>query len=328
MLSRENIKLTITVIAIVGAALAIAKEAYKVPPPLLMFIGGMFVICSTIFWIWRRQRQTSALMQLGQWLLLWSTFTAASLLGVYHFDKAGWLWFKLSGYNITLAENLADRIHLPAAVFVKRYPFFSLTARDSTKLFLAAGKHNIDETIIVPSGVSLTIAPGAVLQFRVGCSLISYSPIVARGTAEAPIIFTARNRWQKWGVAGVVRADSSIFEHVRFEHGRQALINGVNMPGTLSLIETDAEVSQSQFCDLFGKDGAYVNGGQVFFRDNLFRNTFKDGVDFDGGAGEISRNRFENCGDEGIDRDETTQVKIDDNVIVGSKDAPKAEKKS
>ena len=45
-------------------------------------------------------------------------------------------------------------------------------------------------------------------------------------------------------------------------------------------------MTQSEFVNLFGKDAAQVHSGQAFFRNNTFRDCFKDGVDFDGGAGE------------------------------------------
>jgi hypothetical protein len=155
----------------------------------------------------------------------------------------------------------------------------------------------------------------------VGSSFISYSPIFAQGTANEPILFTSQNKWCKWGVVGVVNADTSKFEYAHFEHGRQAVVNGVNMPGTLSLIKTNAEISHCEFVDLFGKDCAYANSGRVNFRNNLFRNSFKDGVDFDGGGGEVSNNHFDHCGDEAIDLEESSQVAIFGNRIVGSKDA-------
>jgi hypothetical protein len=111
---------------------------------------------------------------------------------------------------------------------------------------------------------------------------------------------------------------------VRFEHGRQALVNGINFLGALALIETAAEVRHCEFFNLYGKDGANAQGGRVLFQNNIFRNCFKDGVDFDGGAGEISHNQFFDCGDEAIDRGEDSRVQIFDNSIVGAKDAPKS----
>jgi len=330
---RVHLKLVIPVAVLVVAGLAVAKEIYKAPQPLIVFIGAMFGVCSLIFWSLRRKSSAPALGELGRaalvqaatWLLSWGIVTTAILDGVYYFDKGGWMWFKLSGYNITRAENLQDQVNVSPAIFAARYPFFALDPQDSTRLLINRGAYDVDETIIVPPGLTLAIAPGTELRFGVGASLISYSAIVARGTERAPIIFTAQNKWRKWGAVGVVRARQAIFEHVRFEHGRQALVNAIDFPGALSLVDTEAEVTWCYFKNLYGKDGAQVHNGRVFFRNNTFQNCFKDGLDFDGGAGEISRNRFEYCGDEGIDLGEDSRVQVFDNVIIGSKDAKKGD---
>jgi hypothetical protein len=321
MLSRLNFRLAVPVALVVVAALGIAKEIFHVPGPLLLFIGAAFAVYSIIFWSLQREHKKSAAGQLVTWLSSWSCITAAILGGAYHFDKAGWMWFKLTGYNVTLPQNLTDRVNVTPAAFVARYPFITIDPQDSSRLLIRRGDYEIDETIVVPPGLSLTIAPGTILQFGANCSLISYSPIIARGAENAPILFTAQNSWRKWGVVGVVHAGQSVFKYVRFQHGRQAVINNIDFPGTLSLVETDAEITHSHFAHLFGKDGAQVHGGQVFFRNNIFRHCFKDGVDFDGGAGEISHNRFEDCGDEAIDLGEDSRVQVLDNLIIGSKNA-------
>lgn len=320
---RADLKFAIPAGVLILAGLAIAKEIYKVPKPLVIFAGTMFGVCSLIFIMWRRQRNGSVVMQMATWLLSWGILTTAILDTVYYFDKGGWMWFKLSGYNVTVPEDLQTQVNVTPAILVARHPFLKRDAADSLRLSIDRGEYDIDETIIVPPGLTLVIAPGAVLRLRVGASLISYSSIIARGTPEAPIIFTAQNQWRKWGVVGVVRAGHAVFEHVRFEHGRQAFVNNINFPGTLSFVDTDAEVTQCYFKNLFGKDGAQVHKSQAFFRNNTFQDCFKDGVDFDGGTGEISHNRFEYCGDEGIDLDTDSRVQVFDNVIIGSKDAPK-----
>ena len=321
MLRNVNLRSAAAVILIAGVMLVLAKEIYKVPKPLLLFASATFVLSASVFWRLSRARRRPVFVPITAWLLSWVLATAALLVGLYRFDKAGWMWFKVTGYNETLPENYADRVTMTCAEFVAHYPFFSCDALDSTKLILPAGEHEIDETVIVPAGLSLTIAPGTELRFGVGCSLISYGALIAAGTAEAPILFTAQNRWRKWGVVGVVRGGKSVFTHARFEHGRQALINSVHLPGTLSIIATEAEVAQCEFVNLFGKDCAYVNAGQAIFRNNTFCDSFKDGVDFDGGAGEISHNQFDNCGDEAIDLDEDSRVRVFANSIRGSKDA-------
>jgi len=322
---RVDLKFAIPVALLVLAGLAVAKEIFKIPQPLIVFSGGVFGVCSLAFWGLQRKRNTGIVIRLATWLLSWGIVTTAILDGVYYFDKGGWMWFKVSGYNITRAENLQNQMNVSPAAFVARQPFFSRDAEDSTRLLINRGVYDIDETIIVPPGLTLTIAPGTELRFGVGASLISYSAIMARGTEEAPIIFTALNKWRKWGVVGVVRAGPSVFAHVRFEHGRQASVNGIDFPGALSLIDTDTEVTQCNFKNLFGKDGAQVHNGRAFFRNNTFQDCFKDGVDFDGGAGEISHNRFESCGDEGIDLGADSRVQVFNNVIIGSKDAKKGD---
>jgi hypothetical protein len=323
MLRKVNLKLALSVTIVVVAALGVAKEIYKIPAPLLVFVGAMYAVCSIIFGSLQRKGKASAFAQLAIWLLSWSLVTGLVLGAVYYFDKAGWLWLKLTGYNVTLAENLPDRLRWPVSDFVARHPFFARDQRDSTRLMIRSGDYQIDHTIVVPPGLVLIIAPGTVLRFGAGCSLISYSPIIARGMENAPIVFTAKNKWLKWGAVGVVRAGQSIFEHVRFEHGRQALVNDIDFFGALSLIEAEAEVTQCRFESLFGKDAAQVTGGQAFFRQNTFRDCFKDGLDFDGGAGEISHNRFEHCGDEAIDVGENSRVIVFGNVIIDAKDASK-----
>jgi len=324
-MQRADLKFAIPAAVLVFAGLGMAKEIYKVPQPLIVFIGAMFGVCSLVFGIWRRQSNASAFVQIATWLLSWGILTTAILDAVYYFDRGGWMWFRLTGYNITRAENLQAQVNVTPAAFVARYPFFKRDGTDSTRLLIGRGEYDIDETIIVPPGLQLTIAPGAVLRLGVGASLISYSSIIARGTPEAPITFTAQHKWRKWGTIGVVRAGHSVFEHVRFEHGRQALVNGIDFLGALSLIEAEAEVTQCYFKNLFGKDGAQVHNGRVFFRNNTFQDCFKDGVDFDGGTGEISGNRFEYCGDEGIDIGADSRVQVFGNVIIGSKDTPKGD---
>jgi len=246
--------------------------------------------------------------------------TTAFLLGlVYQWDRAGWIWFQITGYNLTRAEDFSDLVNLSAVDFMKRNSFFSIASQDSTKLIVHKGEYEIDETIVIPKSLSLTIEPGTVLRFKVGRSLISYSPIIAAGTESEPIRFTAQNKWRKWGVVGVVNAAPSVFEHVIFEHGRQACVNDIDFFGCLSLIATDVEITNSQFLNLCGKDAAYVKQGRVSIHDNIFRNTFKDGLDLDGGAGEVSHNQFINCGDEGIDLSENDHLVVLGNEVIDSR---------
>jgi hypothetical protein len=216
---------------------------------------------------------------------------------------------------MTLAEDLGELVNLSPKEFARQYQFFSIKERNPVELILRKGKYDIDQTIIVPPDLQLTIEPGALLRFRGGRSLVSYSPIVAKGTKSEPILFTAKHKWYKWGVVAVVGAGKSYFEYVTFEHGRQALVNNINLPGSLSIIDSEVEIINSRFIDSFGKDAVYVRQGKVLIQDNFFQNAYKDGLDLDGGSGVVTQNIFLNCNDEGIDLSENDNLEVFNNSI-------------
>ncbi|MGB3713966.1 MAG: right-handed parallel beta-helix repeat-containing protein, partial [Candidatus Promineifilaceae bacterium] len=308
-----NLRLAVPVTLSVFIFLVAGKLVLRVPGRLLLVIGSVFLILTvTLAWVAARKERQITPADSIRWiaiLVLTSIVTLGLLLGaVYRIDDAGWLWFQLTGYDVTLAEDYPDRVDLPIAAFVEQNPFFDIDPQNAARLVLKKGVYDVDDTIIVPRGTTLIIEPGTVLRFGAGRSLISYSPIIARGTDIAPILFTAQNDWLKWGVVGVVEADPSVFEHVRFTDGRQASVNGIDFFGALSLIESDVRIIGSQFTDLFGKDGVYIRQGHVFMQDNLISNVYKDGLDLDSGTGQVSNNKFIDCGDEGIDLGENYDV--------------------
>jgi hypothetical protein len=299
--------------------LLLAKVLLKIPIPILAVIGIIFFGCSALWGIWTRGRTTPAKIYLIRSAAMWCIITVGFLGTIYFYDRGGWLWFKLTGYDTTLAEDLSDSLHLSSIDFIDRTPLFIIDSNDSTRLVLRKDVYEIDRTIVVPPGLTLTIEAGAELHFGVGRSLISYSPIIARGTKDEPILFTAKCKWRKWGVVAVVKADRSRFEYVTFEHGRRAVVNQINFPGSLSIIDSEVDILHSRFIYSFGKDALYVRRGKVFIRDNLFKNAYKDGLDLDGGSGIVTQNIFINCDDEGIDLSENDQVDVFDNAIYDSR---------
>ena len=304
------------------AILAAAKVAWSLPKPLLLVLGGIFAICCGLYvWFAARIRNPVSFSTLYKYALTllgtWALVAALFLGGIYRLDSAGWLWTQVTGYNVTLPEDYSDHIFLTTERFVQRYPFFLADPEDTTQLILPKGIYQFRETVVIPEGTSLVIESGATLRFAVGRSLVSYSPIIAKGTAAEPINFAALHPWFKWGAVGIINTEKSLFDYVRFENGRQALVNGADFFGGLSLIETEAEITNSQFLNMFGRDAVYVNRGSVLVQDNIFYNAYKDGIDFDGGRGEISSNVFVNCGDEAVDLSENFDIKVFDNLVLG-----------
>lgn len=302
---------------VVLGTLAGVRILFSVPKPLLIAIAAVFFCCVLVFWFVRSRFTGIALAQMLRLVLSWVTVSALFFGTAFWVDGAGWIWFRLTGYNVTLAEDYSSQVELRVSDFVRRNPEFEVGAAENQ--LVLHGDHVLDRTIVVPRGVELIIEPGTVLRFGRGCSLISYGTVQARGTRDEPIRFTARHPLLKWGVVGVVALNKdsrSAFEHTRFDHGRQARVNGIDFRGCLSIIGGGADIRYSSFVDLVGKDAVYVRAGDVLIHDNEFRDTFKDGLDLDGGRGEIRNNRFVDCGDEGIDLSRNENVLVHDNVIL------------
>jgi hypothetical protein len=288
--------------------MAAAKLIGRVPTRLLLLSGIALLFLLAAYWLIRRRKdrylaRAAGIRRVAVLLTIWFVATGLFLGLVFWIDTV-------------LAEDYSDKVGRPVAEFLEEHPMFAAESGGGDGLVLRRGVHDFAETVVVPRGTRLTIEPGTVLRFHAGRSLISYSPIIARGTEGAPIQFKARNDWFKWGAVGVVEAGPSVFENVSFEHGRRALVNKMDFFGALSLINSEAEIAFSEFVDLFGKDAVYVRAGRVRITQNRFENAYKDGLDLDGGRGEISHNQFINSGDEGIDLGENYDVRVFDNQVL------------
>lgn len=316
---KRNLTIAISVTLMVILMLALVRTLLQIPKPLFLFIILTFVVTSLLFWAFKIKKPNLGMVQISVLLFAWIFSTSIILGSVYHIDKAGWNWFQLTGYDVAKSESYHNLVDVSVQEFINRYPYFSVNPQNETKVILQKGVYEIIQTVIIPKNLQVEIEPGAVLRFDTGCSLISYSPIFAMGTEVEPILFTAKNRLFKWGVVGIVDTDKSIFKHVKFEHGRHALINDVNFFGGLSLIRSDVVIKNSTFENMYGKDAINVQDAEAVIQNNRFENVYKDGVDVDGGSGEISFNEFINCQDEGIDLSGNFQHKVFENRIVDEK---------
>lgn len=316
-------RLALPLTAFILFLIAAVRLIWRTPKTITLVAIGSFLLVSAVYWLLEprlgaRWRERGAPFHMGLLLASWTLPLAVFLGGVYTIDRAGWLWYQVTGYDTVLAQDLSNLVDLPIDDFLEQHDMFAVDPENDGGLFLARGVYDVDETVVIPQGTSLRIEPGVVVLFGAGRSLISYSPIIARGVPEEPIHFNARNRWLKWGAVGIVEAGPSAFEHVIFENGREALVNGVNFFGALSVINADVEIKQSQFIDLMGKDGVNVQYGHARIEDNEWRNMHKDGLDLDGGSAVVRHNTFVNCGDEGIDLGENgPDVVVEENTVLG-----------
>ncbi len=312
-------RLPVILAAGVFAALAVMRLTLHVPKPMLAVAAGLFLLCLAVFWIMHRQAAQAIAWKVVLLIMAWVGISGTFFGMAFHLDRSRWVYFKLTGYDVAYSDDKTPLAAATVRSFLAYNRLFLPDPGTPGQLVLPRGEYIVDRTLVVPRGTLLTIEPGTTLRFEHGCSLISYSPIVARGTDSEPILFTSRDRYRKWGVVGIVGDGHSAFEHVHFDNGRHVRVNGMEFYGTLSVIGANVEITSCRFEHLFGKDAVYVRGGDVLIQDNLFQDVHKDGLDLDGGTGMVTRNRFVDCRDEGIDLSQSESVQVFDNVILDAR---------
>lgn len=188
-------------------------------------------------------------------------------------------------------------------------------------------KVEINENILIPKGITLTIQPGTHIAFAKDTSLISYGRIVARGTKQEPIVFTGKDKNTEWGTVGLVQEDASgEFVYCIFENGNDAQTeDNVYFSGMLSSYYSNIILENSIIRNgnqKSGDDGVNVKYAKARIKNNTFYKNKFDGLDLDfvKKGSIVSGNSFEKNGNDGMDISGTTDLIIKNNKIRTSGD--------
>lgn len=213
---------------------------------------------------------------------------------------------------------LHDAVQTPEA-FVAQYPEFRLTKEG---LFLPSGTYRFSETIIVPYGTSLTIAPATRILMGEDASFVTYSPLTMEGTEVFPIQVAPLTE-RAWGVFAVMNTKeaSSTIMHANFEGGGEAEINGAYISGMLALHNANGSVDSVRIARTTGDDGINVKTGYVTVTNTEFIENVQDGIDIDfpDPRSTVSYSTFIDNGGDSIDLSWCDCI-LTDNIIIRSGD--------
>jgi hypothetical protein len=195
-------------------------------------------------------------------------------------------------------EFFSDISQTPAE-FVAKHPQFSV-ASDGT-LLLGPGQYAFARTVIIPKRTKLTIAPGTTIRFASHASLVSYSPILARGSQQAPIQFIGPGTKDGGNVVVLKNDGRSEFIYSHFSGGGEDTVNGAFFSGMLAIHHADSVIQHSLFENAKGDDALNVKYASSTVAFNTFRNNSADAIDYDFSDGVIERNVFVDNGNDSID---------------------------
>lgn len=263
---------------------------------------------------------------------------------VENFDRAGELMGEISSSDIaqTLPDYNSKQIIFGGSfkhfndIFLSIDQFLAKNQQfvkiNYNTLALNSGAHVFFDNVIVPKGLRLVIEPGAVLFMAPKVSLISYSPVIALGNLDSPIVIRALYpEADPWGSFGVINTGETknYFRYLHVSGGSAwegsvlALLNGVPFISQFSLRNANSEVYNSSFENGLSDDAFHAVNGSVVLKYNTFKNTSSDALDLDGVknsvvAGNIFYNfKIENSGDDGdgLDISGTENLEILGNKI-------------
>ena len=185
----------------------------------------------------------------------------------------------------------------------------------------------IDDHIIVPQNVQLTIGPGVEVQLASGKGIVVFGLLQVDGTEGAPVQFTSKVPETNWGgiafnrsssdsriqYAKFFAADSFSYQNVQYNGAvsvidSEVLINGCGFYAVSSLginaVRARLHVARSTF-EAMG-EMIHCSNSYAVIEYNRFDTIFghNDAIDFDGQAGEpsiIRSNIIMNSEDDGLD---------------------------
>jgi hypothetical protein len=166
-----------------------------------------------------------------------------------------------------------------------------------TVLRPATPEVQIAEVIEIPANYVLELPPGSVIRFAPEAGLLSYGPIRALGSPEAPIRFLPAD--PEAGFRGIAIVDSkteSVFEEVEMAGARGGFFGAHQISGGLSVYRSSIRIARSRFHDLPANDGIHFSHTAFTIEDSVIEATASDAVDIDWSFGTIARSFFERCG--------------------------------
>ncbi len=203
--------------------------------------------------------------------------------------------------------------------FLEKYDLF--TENEAGEIIFKELENTIEETIIIPYGLTLRLMPGTILKLKKDVSILSYSKVLAEGTKDAPITVTAKDRKKPFRVFGVIdeEADGSRFTHFHISHGYETHIQGIYMSGMLSIYHADVEIADSIFAYAHADDGLNLKYSNSTVTNSLFFRNAGDAIDFDFLDGSITDSYFLENGNDSIDLS-GSDILISNNIIEASGD--------
>ncbi|SFR58241.1 right-handed parallel beta-helix repeat-containing protein [Maribacter stanieri] len=194
------------------------------------------------------------------------------------------------------------------ADFVKKYNQFSdlslfefITVNENEKnIVFKSGTYKTNKIIRIPSGYTVQIEKGFSLDLSNKASLLSYSPMICKGTKTDPITFKSSDGTGN-GIFVSNCDQISILDFCHFSNLSNPNVMDWSLSGAVNFNEANVRITNSTFENNRCEDGLNIIRSDFYLGSVNFKNTFSDAFDGDFVTGKLENCSFLNSGNDGID---------------------------
>jgi len=196
---------------------------------------------------------------------------------------------------------------------------FVLKNEERKIILIQPGSWTLNKALILPAGYTVAVQAGAEIDLTAGAKIISFSPVVMKGTVDNPVrLFSSDGSGQ--GLAVIQAEGTSLLEHVVFEGLSACRHEGWELTGTVTFYESMVQIRDSQFLGNHqGDDQLNIVRSDFLVEKVEFGKSFADALDVDFSNGQIQSCRFTKSGNDAMDFSGST-VEVKQVAIVGAMD--------
>ncbi len=197
------------------------------------------------------------------------------------------------------------------------FEFISVNEKDKIINF-KSGAYRINKTIRIPAGFTLQIEKGFSLDLTNQASILSYSPMICKGTENSPIKFFSSDGTGN-GILVSNCNQLSILDHCFFNNLSNPSAMDWSLTGSVNFNEANVNITNSNFEKNRCEDGLNIIRSDFYLDSVTFSDTFSDAFDGDFVIGKLENCTFFNCGNDGIDVSGST-IEVYNIVVTNASD--------
>ena len=167
------------------------------------------------------------------------------------------------------------------------------------------GTWQINQPLILPTGMPLNISAGAVLEFAPNAFIIVRGAFLAKGSLDNPIILRPSQKSWK-GIYIVEASQKSHLSHVLIENTTSLSSGILQLTGGVSFYRSDVSISHVRFKGTSAEDALNIVHSNFKLENCVFSATVSDAFDSDFSRGSLLNVHFEQIGGDGLDTSGST----------------------